>query len=142
MSVKETDFTKQLKKELTEAGAILIVQHGGRFASGWPDRLVFHPLWHGLLELKGRTTKLGEHQAANIAKLWRRCPGGVYVVRHDGTERRASGYVQREDGTVVATFTSGRQLLERLHQLRIMANASSRGNIEGAVGVDAAAHPA
>jgi hypothetical protein len=75
------EFTVWLKLILELDGGVVVPLVAGSKASGWPDRLLYHRRWHGLLELKKSTGKLSGRQAKNIKTLWRRRPGCVAVLR-------------------------------------------------------------
>ena len=106
----EHDFTKWLKQELVEDGAVMVPMVAGHMTSGWPDRLVYHRLWHGLLEIKARAGRLRADQRANLRRLRERRPGHAFVVREPGV-------IEDEAGNVCGTFTSGAELIALLVQL-------------------------
>ena len=82
--MRETEYTRRLMQEVTDDGGIVVVNRAGREVSGWPDRLIYHRLWRGLVEMKGPSTTIQKNQRKHMRDLWRRSPGGVWVIREAG----------------------------------------------------------
>ena len=86
----ESKFTKWFTRILVEDGAVIVPIVGGQMQSGWPDRLVVHRDWQGLVEVKARDGRLAGHARARD-RVERRAHGEGAV------DRRAAGGRQREE---------------------------------------------
>jgi len=52
---------------------------------GWPDRLIAHRKWGGLVEFKGPETLISSIQRLVLKDLWTRRPGFAYLARFTGS---------------------------------------------------------
>lgn len=104
----EAQWTRKVCTEMRRCNALIFAIVGSRMQEpGWPDRYICHTWWHGWLEFKGEHTRLTPHQTRIINFLNSRQPGCAYVVRWPGILLDAQG-------TGLARFTNGKELLERL----------------------------
>ena len=95
--MRESESTARLMREIEDDGGVTIPLVGSYMSSGWPDRLVYHRLWHGLIELKAPRGKLSDQQRASLRKLRERRSAHAVVVRFP--ER-----VEDELGELLTTF--------------------------------------
>lgn len=80
----EAQWTKKICKGLIECGAMVFPIVASRMQPpGWPDRLVVHREWVGLIEFKGVDTIVRPVQIAVIRELRKRgkC---VFIAREPG----------------------------------------------------------
>jgi hypothetical protein len=116
MNNSETLFSRKLTKKLEASGAIVFNVHGHAMQkSGFPDLLIFHPIWTGGLELKIGSVKLPLLQQVIIDKLIR-VGFSCFVVRYYKDEDE----IRFSVGKMVyftARFSkvTGFQLLEKLN---------------------------
>ncbi len=103
----ESEFTARIRDEVVADGGIFIPLVATQMTSGWPDRLVYHRLWHGLLEFKAIKGALDDRQRVNIRDLRRRQPTHVVVVREPNR-------CEDEEGTLLFTFNNGAELMLKL----------------------------
>lgn len=115
----EAKFTKWFTRILVEDGAIIVPIVGSNMQSGWPDRLVVHRDWQGLVELKARTGKLGPRQRDNIESLCKRKRGFAVVVRELADAH--TGRVETYDGQMVGDFVDAQSLVAALNRAQIVA---------------------
>lgn len=85
----ESKFRSNLTKTLKAQGALvypLVQPADQKYAppSGWPDLMVIHRRWHGLIECKGEHTKVQPLQEFIHKEIHKRRPGEVVVVRDLG----------------------------------------------------------
>lgn len=110
----ESDFTSWTSKQIVQCGGIVIPLIGGSMTKGWPDRLVFHREWHGLIEFKAPRGKLREDQRINLERLNLVSPGHAVVARagKDGINHT----IENGAGETIARFVHGRSLLNALKE--------------------------
>jgi len=78
----ENKFTAELTRVLRSQGAMVQVMQASVYTEpGWPDRLVVHPLWSGLIECKDADTAVEELQEHRLSQLHRRWPRHAVLVR-------------------------------------------------------------
>ncbi len=70
--MSEAEFTARVCKGLEALGAVVYVLPGVGLSSGLPDRLMVHRDWAGLLEFKGKNTKVQENQRITMSMCLRR----------------------------------------------------------------------
>lgn len=106
----EAKWTASMRDELEQCGAVVVPYVASAHASGWPDRIVWHPKWRGWIEFKGEKTQVAKRQKANIATLNRRRPGTAVIVRYPGI---CYDFNEVE----LFRFSNGRMLIEKLAEL-------------------------
>lgn len=106
----ESKWTADLRHDLELAGAVVVPHVASGHASGWPDRIVWHPLWRGWCEFKGPSTPVSKRQAMNMSTLWRRRPGTAVVLRYPGV-------CEDPQGEKLFDFTTAKGLLQMLAAL-------------------------
>lgn len=107
----EGRITAILTKMLEHDGAIVIPTVAGQLQSGWPDRVVYHRRWHGLMEIKANSNRLTPRQAHNLTKLRRRRPTGAYVIRGVVIDDDVTWSVEDELGVTLGQFVDVTGLL-------------------------------
>lgn len=103
----ESKWTADLRHDLELAGAVVLPYVASAHASGWPDRIIWHPLWRGFAEFKGAKTPVAPRQKMNMSSLDRRRPGTAVVLRYPGV-------CESPTGEVLFEFAQARELLEKL----------------------------
>ena len=118
---REGEWTRDVCEQMTRCNAMILPNVAGRMvAPGWPDRLVWHRYWSGLLEFKGKRTRVEPHQKIKLRELRERQPGCVFVVRYPDR-------IEDENGSLIANFDgSGHGLIIKLAELRDEAERRSR----------------
>lgn len=111
---RERDHTAWLTRQLRDAGAEVVVVQACAEVSGYPDRIVWHPRWHGWIEMKGVSTKLATRQRAVLQRLEERCPGRAVIVR-SLVEDELFG-VEAWDGSRIGAFETAAELLMLLEE--------------------------
>jgi hypothetical protein len=85
--MRENELGRRVTKALRDQGAMVYPLWAGTMVpEGWPDKLVWSPIWHGLLELKAASGSLRSSQIFVLKQLWERCPGRVWVVYGTNSE--------------------------------------------------------
>lgn len=103
--MSEMTFTHEICSGLKMLGADVFAIVGGKMqASGYPDRLVTHRDWMGMLEFKGATTPIRLAQKIRMEGINRKRPGTCWVVREPGI-------LCLPCGTEVAKFRNAEELL-------------------------------
>jgi hypothetical protein len=123
--MSEPKQTRDLCAELTKLGAkVRVIQGGARFQqSGWPDRWLCHPAWHGHLEMKDVNGSLSSLQRSVIRDINARCPGTAFVVRFPNT-------LEDSDGNVLGMWYNEAGLLALLARVGHCQNVVSRDVLE------------
>lgn len=105
--MKESEYTKRVCDSLIAFGAKILPIVASRMQpSSWPDRLVVHKSWVGLIEFKSARGVLRPAQAITIAELNKRTDGPWRaVVVYEG------GVVEDQLGNHIGCFTSPIELL-------------------------------
>lgn len=97
----ENHFAANFSREMRAVGGMVYPLVASQYApSGWPDKLLVHRRWTGLLELKSDATVVRPAQRVVHRELRKRRPGVNYVVRRDGDDDRC--VVEDEEGTELA----------------------------------------
>ena len=117
--MNESAFTKEICDKIKKCNGMIypligqkIETKAGKIYAGqvaWPDRLIVHKYWQGLIEFKGLKTKLRDEQRIIIRRLKERGMS-VYVVRYPGV-------VQDEEGNELCVIMDGLDLLKKLRDL-------------------------
>lgn len=108
----EPQFTRKICNELTNLGVLIIPIVGTIMQkAGLPDRYIHSSLFRGFLEFKSAIGRLSEIQKYQLQQLNLRCPGTAFVIRMPNK-------IEASNGTVLAIFTDGRDLLVKLAGLQ------------------------
>lgn len=109
--MNEIPWTRKLVDEMRRHNALVFPIVGSRMQPpGWPDRIVSHTLWSGLIEFKGRKTKVSKAQKIVLRELRKRNKSFAYVVRQPDR-------IEDEKGNLIACFDgTGRGLLLELSE--------------------------
>jgi hypothetical protein len=78
---RENKLTRKLKEIVEKLGGMMVTVSGNKFVSGYPDRVMMHRVWRGLIEIKTKKYACSSQQRLTIEKMWKRCPWGVCVWR-------------------------------------------------------------
>lgn len=79
---EECKLTAPFCKSLLQCNAMVYPLVGSMFApAGWPDRLIIHPYWTGLIEFKDTDTVIEPHQWERIRQINKVHPYFAFVVR-------------------------------------------------------------
>jgi hypothetical protein len=120
LALTEASFTKLVCEELVKAGAMVkpIVAARTSGQPGWPDRLVVHKAWMGLMEFKsGRLeAKVSRAQSIVCGQLNARSPGSAPIYRVV-VIKAPNLIIDPASGIVVSTFTTAANLMSRLEML-------------------------
>lgn len=97
----ECKLTAEFTRGLRECNAMIYVAAANRFAPpGWPDRLIVHSLWAGLIEFKDTDTVVQPHQRIILRDINLRRPYFAFVVRFPNVIECFTTYTHWEfDGT-------------------------------------------
>lgn len=79
---KESKITTRFAKAVNQTGGLVTPVVASEYLSGFPDRIVTHPLWRGYIELKVDSNQLSKQQKAVINQLNRINPCCAFVVRY------------------------------------------------------------
>jgi hypothetical protein len=106
--VRENRFrSKELTPALQAQGALVYPVIAGMHApAGYPDTVVWHPLWCGWIEAKAETTVTEVLQWVRIEELNRRVRGSACVVRRVG-DGQVSVQFDRADTSPVIVQLDG-----------------------------------
>lgn len=126
MQKLESKFTGHLSRDLERFGCLVIPYAATQFnQSGWPDRIWWHRLWQGFIEIKVKQNQTTDLQAHRIAALNAKRPGSAFVVRIvAATERMSEGFVENELGVPMGRW-NGRSI-ELIHELARLTEILSR----------------
>lgn len=118
---RESTFAAEFSRALRECAAMVYPIVASAYAPrGWPDKLVVHRRWWGLVELKSDQTRVRPEQLVVHQQLWARRPGGNFVVRRSGSDQVCT--VELWNGEVlVRDVRVGIELLDELGRLECNA---------------------
>lgn len=118
----EGELTARICKELRECGAEVYPLIAGRETpDGWPDRLVVHKAFWGLLEFKGINTPISDAQRQVIRKLRFVDSARCFVVRESVSPSSDAPMliITDETGRILAYCAAGGiALLQALKAIR------------------------
>jgi len=78
----ECERTREFCKGLQKCNAMVYPIVGNKYApAGWPDRLILHSLWGGLIEFKDVDTVVQPHQRIILRDACLRNPYFAFIVR-------------------------------------------------------------
>lgn len=86
--MRENRFSARVSTALRNHGAMVYPIIAGQYSpAGWPDKLVVHPWWMGLIEIKSTTTPIGPLQIHIMQQLNAMCWGcAICYRRHTDDE--------------------------------------------------------
>jgi len=131
----ETQITAGLVKALEGVGAVVVPYTASkRQPAGYPDRIVWHGIWAGWLELKGHQTAVQLNQRIRMEALNARRPGSAWVLRFSAcsTPGRWWSMIETPRGKSVSNgYCEPLPLLEGLNwytEREILKSGGSGGN--------------
>lgn len=114
--MREAELGARVSAALRARGAMVYPLVGAAHApAGWPDKLVWSPVWDGLLELKAEGGEFRRHQLPVLRQLHERRPGRVFAVRGRGV--RELEVLDPRDVTRVLATCVAEELLQALRTL-------------------------
>jgi hypothetical protein len=103
----EMRFKADVVKTLRSQGAMVYPMVAGlNVPSGWPDTLVVHRDWAGLIEFKGKKTSIKRIQLKIIFELSCTRPGSAWIVREAGNRLCDVSHVVRDVADGVANYSA------------------------------------
>lgn len=79
---RESEFGQEFRRIMRQGGAMIYPLIGSQHAPrGWPDVLVWHRLWDGLVELKGPETRVEAQQLSTLQRLHAIKPWSAVIYR-------------------------------------------------------------
>lgn len=117
LSTRENKFSAEFVKILRSQGALVYPCVAGTHSPpGWPDMIVVHHKWRGLVERKAATTKVEPIQAMVLRELRKRTPDGLpmfaTVARHVAGTTIEVDVAVDSDGLAITTICDMTEFLD------------------------------